>query len=396
MFNQGTSWLRLGLTHLTFPHQCNDSENLVSRRNDLRRTRSPLAYYITAHGFGHAVRSCEILRSLIELEPAIRPIVVSNIPDFLVEQNVGMRLPMRRARLDVGLIQRDDLRFDLDKTLSILKQLREDSTRIVEREKDFLRKEQVKLVVSDIAFLPFEAAEACGIPGIGISNFTWDWIYGAYTEFDSEWNRIISWIREKYEHCSLFLQLPMHGDCSACPRIENVPLVARKANRSGQEVRSILGLDGNRKIFLVSFTALELSEGAVERLETINNVIFLYKSPLVLPLSNARSLDESGVSYVDAVAASDAVITKPGYGIVSDCLANGTPIIYTDRGIFAEYPVLVDEIERNLTAVYLHSRDFLVGNWGRAIEQISLISRKVPNIPTNGAQACARRILESL
>ena len=38
---------------------------------------------------------------------------------------------------------------------------------------------------------------------------------------------------------------------------------------------------------------------------------------------------------------SDVVVTKPGYGIISECLANDTALLYTDRGHFIEYDVLV-------------------------------------------------------
>ena len=50
---------------------------------------------------------------------------------------------------------------------------------------------------------------------------------------------------------------------------------------------------------------------------------------------------ERGFRYEDLVRASDVVMTKPGYGIVSECLANGAAILYTARGRFAEYPVMV-------------------------------------------------------
>ena len=179
-----------------------------------------------------------------------------------------------------------------------------------------------------------------------------------------------------YAKCTLFEQLPMHGDCLACPNIENVPLVARRSSRSPHEVRSALGLASNQKVFLVSFTALEMDRRVYRRLEEIHDVVFLYKSPLTFPPANARSFDGAAVSYVDAVAAVDGVITKPGYGIVSDCLANSTPIIYTERGIFPEYQVLVDEIEKNLTAVYLNPVDFYDGNWVNAIERICSSPRK--------------------
>ena len=48
-----------------------------------------------------------------------------------------------------------------------------------------------------------------------------------------------------------------------------------------------------------------------------------------------------GLRYEDVVGAVDVVITKPGYGIISECVANDTALLYTSRGHFVEYDVLV-------------------------------------------------------
>jgi len=370
--------------------------SILSGRDELERDSIRIAYCITPHGFGHAVRSCEVLRRLIEIEPGIEPVIISTIPDSIIEQNVGRRLPSRRVQFDFGLVQYDSIRFDLEKTLSALRRLREDSTALVQQEVQFLRKEKVRAIVSDIPFLAFDAARKCGIPGIGISNFLWDWIYQSYTNLDHGWKSIVSWARENYAKCTLLLQLPMHGDCAACPNIEDVPLVARKATISPEEIRRALGLNRDQRVFLVSFTALEMDRRAYSRLEKLRDVTFLYKSPLVFPAVNASNLDGYNFSYVDVVAAVDGVITKPGYGIVSDCLANGAPMIYTERGIFPEYEVLVGEMEKNLKTAYLSPRDFYEGNWEKAMDRICSSRAKLPQMSAGGAEACARRILDFL
>ena len=105
---------------------------------------------------------------------------------------------------------------------------------------------------------------------------------------------------------------------------------------------------------------------------------------------------ESDFSYVDAVAAADAVITKPGYGIVSDCLANGTPMIYTERGQFREYPALVDEMRRELTTVHMDLNDLWEGKWEESLKSISSLPRKKPQLRTDGAEVAAGKILEFL
>ena len=44
---------------------------------------------------------------------------------------------------------------------------------------------------------------------------------------------------------------------------------------------------------------------------------------------------DAGLRYEDLVRAVDVVLTKPGYGIISECIANDTAMVYTSRGRFA-------------------------------------------------------------
>lgn len=361
---------------------------------EVQNRKPALAYYITPHGFGHGVRSCEILRRLLDLKPDLKAIIISDLPEFFIEQNIGRRVEVRRLRLDVGLYQYDGIRFDLERTLTILNRIHADSELIIRDEEHFLKENGIDVVISDIASLPFEAACRCGIPSIGISNFTWDWIYQAYANVDPRWNKIIEWIREGYSKGDLFLQLPMNGDCSAFRSIVEVPLVARQAVRARNEVRSALGVAAEEPVILVSFTGLDLEEKALGNIRKIRGITFIYKSPLKFPVEGAVAIDGADLSYTDAVAAADAVITKPGYGIVSDCLASGASLIYTERGLFPEYEILVKAIQENLNSVFIDSRDFAAGNWEASIRSILSQPRKMPVMRTDGADVCAGKILE--
>ncbi len=125
-------------------------------------------------------------------------------------------------------------------------------------------------------------------------------------------------------------------------------------------------------------------------------MVFLYKHPLSFHFRNGICLDKFPLSYEDVVGAVDGVITKPGYGIVADCLAHGTPVIYTDRGFFAEYDILVREMAKQLTTVYLSSPDLYAGRWKSAIGQLQGQARVAPSLPCNGAEICAQTILDFL
>ncbi len=363
---------------------------------DMGRPTKRLAYYITPHGFGHAVRSLEVIRHLVTSDPGLRVHIVSDLPDFLIRENVGVSVPMTRKRLDVGLVQQDSLRFDLATTVEAVSALRDNEKTIAENECRFLREERIDAVVSDVAFIPFVAAARLGIPSVGIGNFTWDWIYEAFARKDERWKPLISWIREAYRLCDLFLRLPMHGDCSVFPNITDVPIIARHAKRDREESRCVLGVGPQAKVYLVSFATLDLEQASLRRIEQISHATFVTKRPIQWKLANGRSLDEMNLSYADAVAAVDAVITKPGYGIVADCLAHGTPMIYTDRGEFPEYPILVEEMEKQLTTVFLPSEELVHGLWASAVHQMESLPRKRTALCTDGASVCARIIRETV
>ncbi len=353
-----------------------------------------IAYYITPHGFGHAVRSVQVIRQLLELAPALEIAVVSDLPEFLLARIKGSSLSIRKKRLDIGLVQRDSIQFDLDATRRILASLHHHRNVLLAEEVHFLQTQGILAVVSDIPFIPLAAASRVGIPAIGISNFTWDWIYAAYASSDPRWSPLVDWIRKSYQKCDLFLQLPMHGDCSACPSVRDVPLVARQARRNREETRSILQLPPDQEVYLISFAYLELGEAAQKRVQDIAEAVFLYKHPLSYHFGNGICLDGLSLSFEDVVAAVDGVITKPGYGIVTDCLAHGTSIIYTDRGFFPEYDILVREMAEHLATVYLSSQDLYAGRWKSAIERLGgKEPRSVPALPFNGAEVCAQTIL---
>lgn len=362
----------------------------------MTRAKYNIAYYITPHGFGHAVRSLEVIRTLMRRDAQIEVTIVSDLPQFLIEQNLEGPVTLRRRKLDIGLVQLDSLRFDLGATWQALRRLYHERQSIIAEERNFLLKNEIQLVVSDIPFLAFHAAGEGNIANLGLGNFTWDWIYQAYAAEDSRWRPLIEWIREGYSRCELFLRLPMHGDCSACPKVLDVPLIARKAKREPAVTREILGCAPDQQAYLIAFHALQLDRQALSRIEKIEHALFYYKHPTSYPLKNGRCLDDFDVSYVDAVAAMDGVITKPGFGIVADCLAHGTPVIYADRGHFPEYDVLVDALHTHLNCLHLPSEDLYRGRWEACIRQLETQPRRRPEMRTDGAAVCSDLIRSAL
>jgi L-arabinokinase len=104
-------------------------------------------------------------------------------------------------------------------------------------------------------------------------------------------------------------------------------------------------------------------------------------------------LEAAGLQYQDLVGGVDAVVTKPGYGIVTDAIGAGTRLVYTDRGDFPEYPILVAEMARYLPCAYVSNADLLAGRLTAPIHAVLEMAAPAPP-DLSGASQAARRLLE--
>jgi len=71
-------------------------------------------------------------------------------------------------------------------------------------------------------------------------------------------------------------------------------------------------------------------------------------------------------------------------------------MIYTDRGDFPEYDILVREMSRQLPVVYLPSTDFYAGRWEEAFQDLMAAPRPIRTTAADGSQVSAHAILEHI
>jgi L-arabinokinase len=96
------------------------------------------------------------------------------------------------------------------------------------------------------------------------------------------------------------------------------------------------------------------------------------------------------------IRAADVIVTKPGYGIVADAIAHEVPVLYTDRGDFAEHPKLVEALHECTTADFVPQADLLAGKLAPHLDRVLSRTRKPPPVVLNGATIAAERILALL
>ena len=259
-----------------------------------------------------------------------------------------------------------------------------------------LRDEHIQLVVSDIPPLAFDAAAAVGVPAVAIANFTWDWIYETHPGFAERASHVIDRIRRAYGHAALALELPFGAGFDVFPRVERVPMVARRPTHTRAATRAHFGLPASGRVALLSFGGYGMPTLDLAAMDCAAWTIVTTDRTRTAAALNTIVLAEDAfrndVRYEDLVAAVDVVITKPGYGIIAECISAGTPMLYTSRGSFREYDLLVSEMPRYLRCRFISQDDLFAGRWRDALEGVLTQPDPAETIAVNGAEVVAERI----
>jgi len=363
-----------------------------------------VVFFISGHGFGHASREVEVMNALGgRLGDDLRLIIRSAVGPPLLERTLKVPYELRPGICDTGVVQTNSVTHDDRATIAAAAEFYGAFDARVAAEAEALRHDHVDLVVVDIAPLGLAVAAALGVPSVFIANFTWDWIYEGHEGFAAAAPVVIETIRRAHAHATITLKLPLSPSFagSGLGDVRDLPLIARRSTHSRTDTRAHFGLPQSRKIALLSFGGYGLSELNLSDVDCADewDLVVTDRSVSDSPatrLPYVHAISESGLAgvfrYEDLVAAADAVITKPGFGIIGECATAGTPMVYTSRGDFREYDVLVEEMPRVLRCAFISQADLFGGRWRAALA--SAVSQPAPPMRLDpvGAEVAAETI----
>jgi L-arabinokinase len=370
-----------------------------------------IVFYISGHGFGHASRSIEVINAILVQRPETRIGVRTSVPRWLFDLTVKGKVTYSSLECDTGVVQADALTLDEADSIRRASAFHSDLVTRAASETRALRELGAGLIVGDMPPLAFAVGASSGIPSIGLGNFTWDWIYADYPRVRLA-PALLPAIRGAYAKASMALRLPMSGGFESFSNVKDIPFIARHASRPRNEVCKILRMPADKPIVLVSFGGFSLSGIETDVLAKSKKYTFVMSSQT--PSARGRretsvsqkkgslitiheeAMYNAGVRYEDVVGAADAVVTKPGYGIVSECIANDTAMLYTSRGHFAEYDVLIEEIPKHLRAAFISHDDLYSGKWEPALNKLLAQPKPEKKPDTNGAEVAAEMLLKAL
>lgn len=289
-----------------------------------------IAFYVSDFGFGHASRSIAVIRELFNQSGHELKIIICNsfALSFLQESLRGLNVEFRNVHTDVGYVLKPENMDVSEKSLTrkYLDFTQEWNSRI-EEEKDFMQKKNIDFVISDISPLPFMPAKDLGIPSAGVSNFTW---YSAYEGLIEE--AYLNIFKNAYSRMDNFYALACSKEIQWSPSARDYGFIAREIN--SEEVFSVRQKLNPNKDKLVIYFGLGMKID--NRLEDLklwdsHNCVFIVSNNIEVNLTNVYKIPADYTESQNYLAAADIVITKAGWGTVSEAVLNNKPLLILNR-----------------------------------------------------------------
>jgi len=328
---------------------------------------------ISSHGWGHAARQRHLIGRLLNLKPDSQITVASDVPAWFwngVDVRVAAGSPSPR-------VYENGWDVDLERTRREFKSFLGNIERHLRVQVDLQRRAKPDVVISDIDPLPLAAAGINSIPGLGIANFTWDWVMGSLFPDMSEQAEAAG----RLYRSGTYLRLPPGPSHSPFRRTVDFPMLLSGRPCMGEQRKG--GLPEGR-ICLIAMR--EPPPDFSPKLPKGWTMISSSVRPLadgILNFHPAR-LQRMGMNFSDLFHGAAVVVAKPGYGIVSQILAAGKPCVLITGRSFPEEDYLLEPFTGRRATALLPLR--AIAELPKAVMEVHGTDRPDP-VAAGGAEA---------
>lgn len=298
-----------------------------------------IAYYISDYGYGHATRSIAVIRALLQEEWLYRIIICSSnrILSFmqasLLEQ---ANVVYRQCASDLGyVLHTGRIGPDVPTFKMKYKEYVETFPIEVRREVDFLQLNEVDLVISDISPIAIMAANQVEVLSVGLSNFTW---FTGYLSIIDRGN--LQPLYKAYAGMDYFICLEGGSNEPEWGRkgVYKVGFFCREVDwgevsRIRKEINP-----GNKKKIVYFGIGMSIDVHDLHQMKIWNDdsCLFVVSSNIRVSHPNVLSIPVSYTESQNYVAASDLVISKPGWSTVSEAVVMNKPLVLLQRSALRE------------------------------------------------------------
>jgi hypothetical protein len=349
-----------------------------------------LVVALTDHGYGHAAQTIAVLNALRERMPRLRVTLLTTLPQaFFAERLRGEFTLIARATDVGGMCMASAVDVRPEETRAVYARFHAGWEQRVTQEAEWLRELKPDLVLANVPYLPLAAARQAAIPAVAMCSLNWADLYQHYFGVDAIYRQM----HEAYAAADIFLRLTPGMPMESLPNRRVTGPVARLGRDRRSEIRARLGVNDAMRLVLIAPGGMEWRL-PIERWPAMPRFHLVVPASWRTRLPRVSALEELGMTFIDVLASSDAVVGKPGYGTFAEAACNGVPMLYVRRGDWPEEPYLVEWLDAHLPSRAIGRERLERGEFGPDLEALWERERLPPPEPTGVAQ-CGE-ILSSL
>ena len=321
-----------------------------------------ICFYISDYGYGHASRDIAIIRRILDEFNDVTLYIKTDGPFHFVRQSLPQRnVKVIQTKNDVGVIfEENSVTVDRERTEKMLDGWLSSWDNYIQNEKRFCETHGIDLILSDIVPQPFIVADELGIPGIAVSNFTWHYIfYNLFGDIPATER-----IKEAYQCADMALVLPFNEVMDIFRKKKEINLVSREITVDGRDMRRRCGISDDELLVYVGVgKSFDPSFMRSMKPIEVENVKFLISSDAELPFGNVIRIPTNEMETQNYIAACDLVVSKTGYGMVSEAVRGRIPMLLLKRDGFKEDELIGDKVEELGIGRFISEYIFLDGSW---------------------------------
>ena len=340
-----------------------------------------ICFYISDYGYGHASRDIAIIRGILSEYDGVKIYIKTDKAFHFVRQSLPQKnVEVTQTKNDVGVIFKENsVIVDRVKTEKMLKEWLNSWDDYIQNEKRFCENHNIDLILSDIVPQPFIVADELDIPGIAISNFTWHYIF--YNLFGD--TTATERIKEAYRCSDVALVLPFNEDMDFLKfrKKKEINLVSREITMDRRVMRRKCGISDDELLVYVG-VGLSFGSSYMRRMKKIDvsNVKFLVSSNAELPFGNVIKIPNSETETQNYIAMCDLVVSKTGYGTVSEAVRAKIPMFLLKREGFKEDELIGNKVEEMGIGKFISEKSFLDGAWMNELNHLDIYTKGFNNL----------------
>jgi len=383
---------------------------------------------ISSHGFGHLAQVAPVLNQFVvetdQTDPSIRFTLRTQLPASQIAQRIRVPFAIDPVADDFGMQMRSALETDLPASLRCYQTLHVDWTRHVERVAEQLTAQAADLVFADIPYLTLAGASRAGITSVAMCSLNWADILLQSVRVcpaalrqagvsSQAFERILQTMRDAYASAAVFLQptpsMPMVGlangrsigvvgepppqDCRETLNQWVQRTQEQKNNKQTSSKKTVNKQTREAWLVLVSMGGIPTALQPAKWPTHCNGrpLIYLVTAALANQHPHAVVIDGHAPAYQTLIAASDVVLTKPGYGTFIEACAAGTPILTVARADWPESDALMRWVRDSGHVQIITPEQLPAGEFAAALSVLLDSGRSEP-IEMTGAASAAQTI----